>query len=390
MASRNLILLVILTLISCKPESREIVQINQLPIQELEALQRTDKVGAPIVLHHDQEIEILHILRNSNFELEKYSMSKSLSEDITIDVFSNEIFQFKVPIQKNHLIPDWHYQGVDTIAAISDIEGNYPAFVSWLKGNEIIDKDFNWTFGPNHLVINGDVMDRGADVFSILWLIYKLEPEAIQSGGRVHLVLGNHEQLNLQGIFDKSNLKYVHTQYFNDASVLGLPYEQWISNKSEIGKWLRTKNSIIQIDQNIFVHGGISPELSNTNWSIQNINDINRGSLQISSKKYNKDQTLIALSKGPLWYRGLADQEIESEQLNDFLDDYNAERFIIGHTIVHEDRIEPLYEGRVIPIDLHLEKTFKKGIAKGIFITNDGLYEVDNKKNSTAIDQIAL
>jgi len=42
-------------------------------------------------------------------------------------------------------------------------------------------------------------MDRGNDVMPVLWMIYKLENEAIIKGGRVHFILGNHEGMNIQG-----------------------------------------------------------------------------------------------------------------------------------------------------------------------------------------------
>ena len=86
----------------------------------------------------------------------------------------------------------------EKVVVISDIEGNFTGFYSFLRNNGIIDEKFNWSFGKGHLVLLGDFMDRGDHVTQVLWLIYKLEKEAMQAGGFVHFVLGNHELLNFQ------------------------------------------------------------------------------------------------------------------------------------------------------------------------------------------------
>ena len=64
-----------------------------------------------------------------------------------------------------------------------------------------MDSACHWTFGKGHLVICGDLFDRGNDVTAELWLLYKLEEEAKEKGGYVHTILGNHEIMNLSGDF---------------------------------------------------------------------------------------------------------------------------------------------------------------------------------------------
>ena len=61
---------------------------------------------------------------------------------------------------------------------VSDIEGEFKAFRQLLQGNNIIDENFNWTFGNGHLVLTGDFVDRGTLVTEVLWLIYSLEEKA--------------------------------------------------------------------------------------------------------------------------------------------------------------------------------------------------------------------
>jgi hypothetical protein len=72
------------------------------------------------------------------------------------------------------------------IFAVSDIEGNYYALTKLLIGNGVVDKDLNWAYGKNHLVFNGDMVDRGIHVTQVLWLMYKLDHQAQDAGGHVH------------------------------------------------------------------------------------------------------------------------------------------------------------------------------------------------------------
>ena len=73
------------------------------------------------------------------------------------------------------------YKYVSKIAALSDIHGQYDLFITLLMNNEIIDKNLNWIFGKGHLVINGDIFDRGDQVNETLWFVYKLELQACNS-----------------------------------------------------------------------------------------------------------------------------------------------------------------------------------------------------------------
>jgi len=84
-------------------------------------------------------------------------------------------------------VPDEHvYKDVQKIAVISDVHGQYDLAIELLKNNRIIDENLDWNFDQGHLVLLGDVFDRGDKVNELLWLIYKLEQQARKVGGRVH------------------------------------------------------------------------------------------------------------------------------------------------------------------------------------------------------------
>jgi len=103
------------------------------------------------------------------------------------------------------------YDKVDDIVAISDAHGQYDIMIDLLKAHRVIDEQNQWTFGKGHLVITGDNLDRGDKVMEILWFLFFLEKQAAEAGGKVHVLLGNHEVMVLQGDIRYLNRKYLYT-----------------------------------------------------------------------------------------------------------------------------------------------------------------------------------
>ena len=93
------------------------------------------------------------------------------------------------------------------------------------------------------------------------------EQEAQKHGGSVYFILGNHELKNMYGDFGAASLKYTFV-----SSIMGKTQSQLYDQNSLMGKWLSSKNIIEKINGHIFTHGGLHPELANTNYSIQDIN----------------------------------------------------------------------------------------------------------------------
>ena len=89
------------------------------------------------------------------------------------------------------------WTGVERIVAVGDLHGDFNNFVRILKFNEIIDSQNDWAAGKTHLVQIGDVMDRGDHAKRIFDLLKDLEIKAEKAGGKVHFLLGNHEELNI-------------------------------------------------------------------------------------------------------------------------------------------------------------------------------------------------
>jgi hypothetical protein len=355
-------------------------KIDKLDKRNKASKKRSAVSEAPIVfLSEDNHMRSVSIQKDDEEQAILIEEFLDHEKSRSIDINTESGYQFNTPINTNVSVQESVYTAADSIVVISDLDGNFDAFASLLFGNGITDEAFNWTYGNNQLVILGDVFDRGDEVFECLWLIYKLEKEALQAGGSLHFILGNHEIMNLTGNFNNKSLKYVHRKYYRNEEFVNIPYTQWISSSTVIGQWLRTKNCMEQIGNMLFLHGGISYELLKTGLNMAEINQLNRELIDLNPDQYAKSHKLIIGRDGPLWNRDMALAKLNDDEINEILDHFEVKRIVIGHTINERNEITPLYDGKIIPVDLDHKTNFKRGIISTLFIKNGLLFEINNK-----------
>ncbi|MBO0357090.1 metallophosphoesterase [Hymenobacter sp. BT186] len=288
---------------------------------------------------------------------------------------------FSFQLQPRLTVPPTRYAMPTRLLAVSDIEGDFPAFRALLRGAGVVDTALQWQFGTGHLVLVGDFFDRGLYVTECLWLIYKLEQEAAQAGGQVHYLLGNHEDMNLRG--DQDDVRY---KYKAVAQALRTPLPQLYGPDTELGRWLRTKNVVEQLGTTLLLHGGISPAVARAGLSLETINQTVRrhlGENRLSTLQQGGTVELLFGREGPMWYRGLVQQQITAPELTGILRQFQATRLVLGHTLV--DRITPLYQGRVLAIDLPHAEQFRQGYVAGLWLENGRGYEINQRGQKRAL-----
>ncbi|AMM52742.1 hypothetical protein TH61_04365 [Rufibacter sp. DG15C] len=283
------------------------------------------------------------------------------------------------------------------LIAISDIEGNFDAFSSFLIKNGVMDRQYNWTFGQGHLVLNGDFVDRGENEPQVLWLIYMLEDKAAAAGGRVHYILGNHEIMKLYGDYSYTEYKYRevakqisgHSDWDTSARVLYGP-------NSELGKWLKTKNVAAKIGPYLFVHAGINPNLYQHKLSLAEINQIARKYYgQDAREKVTspKEKTVLSKYDSPYWDRSLSMHTLyramyllrdpltanyhktTQAELDQILDFYDASKLVVGHSIVFNVTTD--YQGKLVKIDVKHGQEKNSPKTQGLLIESNQLYRID-------------
>jgi len=241
---------------------------------------------------------------------------------------------------------------------ISDFDGHIEGFTMILKGEGIIDNNFNWIYGNGHLIITGDLFDRGFHITECMWLLYKLESEAAAQGGKVHLIIGNHEIFNLT-----DDWRYVETKYFNNAHLMGKRMSELYDSNTELGRWLRSKNIIEKIGDYAFMHGGLSPQVSALNLTYNQIN--NYGRLEMNGTPCpNNDCNIINGSDGVYWYRGMAQSILAQQQVDTILANFGIGRVVIGHT--KDNTIHALYNDKVMAIDMYHVDNFNDGYMEAL------------------------
>jgi predicted MPP superfamily phosphohydrolase len=263
------------------------------------------------------------------------------------------------------------FRRVQSICVISDIHGNFENYITLLKEASVIDGNLRWKFGSGHLVILGDIFDRGEKVTEILWHVFDLEKQALKAGGMVHMVLGNHELMILSG-----DLRYINEKYIITGKFTGLSYSELFSGSSVLGMWLRSKPVAITINDILFIHAGISAEMIRNNLEVKDINKFFYDGLAgkvLTDSSQNAKLILLIGDNGPLWYRGyFSEKGIEDQVLDKILSFYGVNHIIVGHTPGNE--IRSSHQGKIFGIDA--------GMANGLpgellLIQNGEFFRVD-------------
>jgi hypothetical protein len=346
------------------------------------------------------------------------------------------------------------------VVAIGDIHGAIDRFTAILRTAGLIDERRAWAGGDAVMVQTGDFTDRGAGVRAVLDLLMALQARAPASGGQTHILLGNHETMNLLGetrdvspeIFasfadDRSETRRdeAHRAYSRlvtaRASRLGsaappalskdawmaahppgfLEYRAAMAPDGVYGRWLRERRAAVLIDDSIFLHGGISPDMAPASIDALNrqverevrafddyskhlaargvilpfftlqetfeaaqaelqaiataqtaaaagefqppILDIDRRHIEVLQGIARVGTWASLNPNGPLWFRGYATwgSQEHREDVEALLKKYKARRFIVGHTIPSSMRITPRYDRRIFLIDTGMLDTYYKG-----------------------------
>jgi hypothetical protein len=298
------------------------------------------------------------------------------------------------------------------VVAIGDIHGAYDNFVQVLQMAGLVNEDAHWIGGTTHLVQTGDFTDRGPDTRDVMDLLMRLEKEAEKAGGRAHVLLGNHEVMNILG-----DLRYVNPEEYESfrtgdsmrrlqrfyreavdaardrARARGEPFDadayrkkleaeaplgfvertRAFSEEGEYGRWLRGLNVVARVNDVVFLHGGLTPEVAEL--GCREINKRVRREItrDFDETRRQPGETLAAGGDGPLWYRGLAseDEDAFEAKLEQILEEMKARAIVVAHTVTKTGRIQARFDGRVVMIDVGMSPAYRGALA-ALEITGDG------------------
>ncbi len=290
----------------------------------------------------------------------------------------------------------YRWEDVERIVAIGDIHGDYDAYIGVLQAAGLVDARGRWQAGTTHLVQTGDIPDRGPDTRRIIEHMAALATQAHKRGGRVHNLMGNHEAMNVYGDLRYAvagefsawadqrsaerrerhyaaamdDLKQLDPQRFaalpadfrtqwDAAHPLGwiehrMAWDPRFDSRGPMFRWVMDAEVSIQLNDTIFVHGGISHAYCGN--SLESLTAMAHAQLREGD---DGELGILTDSAGPLWYRGLAGVAPAAPRatVDAILERHGARHIVIGHT-VSESVVWPRLDARVIQIDTGMSRAY--------------------------------
>jgi hypothetical protein len=292
------------------------------------------------------------------------------------------------------------------IVAVGDLHGDYGAWLAIARSAGLIDSKGRWAGGKTILVQLGDVTDREPDSLKIIRSLQQLQKQAPRAGGKVIVLLGNHEAMNLLGdnryttpgeyaaFVDRQSAARRERVYERNRETIEASYrakdpkltsaqirQAWLNvtplgwaehrlawgPNGELGKWATRNPAVLRMGDTLFVHGGLSAEYSRFP-----VDEINRRVAAAMAAGDDNPQSILNDPLGPLWYRGLLGRDPDAEavraaaprpaprspdELNTVLANYGAKRLVVGHT-PSLSGITITNGGRLIRIDTGISRYY--------------------------------
>jgi Calcineurin-like phosphoesterase len=251
------------------------------------------------------------------------------------------------------------WPAADSIVVISDIHGEYDRMLRVLQNAHVVGSDLRWNGGRKHLVIVGDVFDRGSDATRALWFIYGLEPQAERAGGRVHMLLGNHEIMVMTG-----DLRYTSAKEKEIARLYGTTYDRLFDPRTSVlGQWLTTRPAVLRMGDILFAHGGVSADY--LSWTLNEVEDSlsaytgeelfarwadSTFKAPIDSAGLARRDGFFWSERSIFWYRGYAQGDSTAKELDAVLHRFDATLAVVGHTPM-QTGITERFGGRLIDVN---------------------------------------
>ena len=275
------------------------------------------------------------------------------------------------------------------IVAVGDLHGDYGAWLDIARSAGLVDAKNHWAGGRTTFVQTGDIVDRGPDSLKIIRHLQKLDKEAASAGGRVIVLIGNHEAMNVigdlryvdpgeyaafrdrnsealrQAAWDANSKlfianyktrypamtdKEIRLDWFNATPLGMLEHQRAWAPTGELGRWTASLPALVKLGDTLFVHGGLSAPYT----AMGGVDEINRRVRAAVAAADKSPNSILTDPLGPLWYRGLItrgpafEQEVAEaaaaagkpnmarppieQELDLVLTAFGARRLVVGHT----------------------------------------------------------
>ena len=217
--------------------------------------------------------------------------------------------------------------------------------------SKLIDEDESWIGGNAHLVQLGDILDRGDGERNCMDLLFKLRKEAREAGGQVHILLGNHEVMNVDLDF-----RYVTPNAWEgwgeppksgsvrldiQATLAAVGFPSYMKQRVQAfrpggfeAKRLAKMPVAIVIGDTLLVHGGLRKK--HLDYGLERMNKEMAAWLEGPPRFKGLDKPdIIDDSDSPIWARlySVPTPKFSAEkELEEVLKTLKVKRMVVGHT----------------------------------------------------------
>ena len=257
------------------------------------------------------------------------------------------------------------YDAPDSLYVLGDVHGEFDNLIGVLRNAGLVGPDLSWSGSKATLVLVGDLVDRGPDATRVLWYAYRLERQAAAAGGRVLVMLGNHEIMVMT-----DDLRYTMGKERLVATLEGLPYWRLLDpRRSLLGRWLASKPALARVGNVLFAHGGLG--YGYADWSLRTFQDslskyVNGEVFRIwADTAYRPDprrvrgmDSLAVIRRfdfffgdsSVFWYRGYVRSDTLGAELAHALGRHHAAVHVVGHTPIRT--LRQSYGDSLIAVDM--------------------------------------
>ena len=280
------------------------------------------------------------------------------------------------------------------IVAIGDIHADINAMRGVFRLAGAIDEQDQWIGGELTVVQLGDMIGRSDDERQVLDLIFDLQEQAEQAGGRLYALIGNHEIMgarvdnqavgpnpfaawqNVEGLdLRDSRLEnlLLNERHRGAALMAGGPYAQRLS------AW----PTVLQLGDTVYVHGGVVPRWAD--YGIERINEDVSAWLRGDSQFEPDSSQRVDDSDRVMWARHFSARvdSFDCQMLDTSLEILGARRMVVAHS--RHPQITSYCNEKVWVIDTGMSRAYG-GQIQALELVNDNVSRILDPDGNISLD----
>ena len=270
------------------------------------------------------------------------------------------------------------------LIAVGDLHGSSDAFLRIVSAFDLVDDELEWKAGDVHLIMMGDICDRGSGSRIIYELLIRWQLKAPELGSRISFIIGNHEVMNIVGYRAYNNARDYAAYAESPESDGRMEYETAFSPGGWIFEWLIGQRAVLKDGPFIFAHADLPGVLSFESWDEidRTVMTALRSSTRLPSAEL--PDVLFSEQGSVLWSREAFHSPAPDygEALEGFLERNGAGVYVCGHTPSEDGSFRILYNGHYLCIDTAMvfrnkgfggvsALLYEDGIAYGCYFKGD-------------------